>query len=253
MTEYRDPANPLYKQDKPETQIIWRYLNFEYFVDLLSTRTLYFSRVDRVGDDPLEGRITDETFRALEREFEGVSWGSPAAKDVAMNNHKTLFKSAPFHFFVNCWHMNDRESMAMWKIYGKKGIAIESTIGNLKKSIRTGAIDYAEVQYITETDVIPTYNIKIPFGYKRKSFEYEEEFRAIRYEQPPVINDKIDLLVPNPQEFLRIPVDIDSLINRVYVFPYAKQGFYDCTKSVMEIYGLADKISQSNFTIGLSY
>jgi hypothetical protein len=37
-------------------------------------------------------------------------------------------------FGVSCWHMNDYESKAMWKLYANKGIAIESTIGQFKSS-----------------------------------------------------------------------------------------------------------------------
>jgi hypothetical protein len=154
--------------------------------------------------------------------------------------------------------MNQSESMAMWKIYAKKGIAIQSTIENLKNSITdtTFHIDYAEVEYITETSIIPINNIKIPFGYKRKSFEYENEFRAIILEIPEptgTIIPTINLSISNPMEGIRVRLNIDRLIDHVYVFPYAKHSFYDCTKSVMEKYGLANKISQSNFTIGLSY
>src|SRR5208337_1698405 len=172
---------PLFILDKPNSQKIWRYLEFEHFVDLLSTRTLYFSRVDRVGDDPLEGLITDATFEALSRE---IPWENDAAKNHFIETFKKTIHYAPFHHFINCWHMNERESMAMWKIYAQKGIVIQSTIENLKNSIidLTFNIHYAEVQYITETDVIPINNIQIPFGYKRKSFEYEKEFRAVHLE-----------------------------------------------------------------------
>jgi len=242
-------STPLFKQEKPETQKIWRYLTFEHFVDLLSTKTLYFSRVDRVKDDPLEGLITDATFTMFD---DGIPWESPEAKERAISSYKDIVKKMPYHVFVNCWHMNDKESMAMWKIYGKKGIVIQSTIENLKKSINDAKFHYAEVEYITETDIIPTRNVAHPFGYKRKSFDYEKEFRAIRYEQPPH-GYTIDFTVPNPNEGLHIPIDINRLINRVHVFPYAPKWFYDCTKSIMEKYELANRIEQSNFTIGLSY
>src|SRR5208337_102080 len=165
---------PLFILDKPNSQKIWRYLEFEHFVDLLSTRTLYFSRVDRVGDDPLEGLITDATFEALSRE---IPWENDAAKN---------------HF-----------------------------IETFKKSIidLTFNIHYAEVQYITETDVIPINNIQIPFGYKRKSFEYEKEFRAVHLENPEPRNNTIDFSIPNPKDGVRIPADINRLINLVYIFP----------------------------------
>jgi len=38
---------------------------------------------------------------------------------------------------INCWHMNDHESAAMWKLYLKsdEGIAIQSTYRKLKDAI----------------------------------------------------------------------------------------------------------------------
>src|SRR5258706_406031 len=41
------------------------------------------------------------------------------------------------NYCVNCWHVNEGESAAMWDLYANsKGIAIRSTVGRLKKSLR---------------------------------------------------------------------------------------------------------------------
>ena len=39
---------------------------------------------------------------------------------------------------VNCWHMSDQESDAMWKLYAlaKSGIAIQSTVGGVNECLR---------------------------------------------------------------------------------------------------------------------
>jgi hypothetical protein len=250
-TQSEHPKLPLFKQEKPDSQKIWRYLNFEHFVDLISTKTLYFARTDRV-DDPLEGLVTDATVDALSN---GIPWANDTAKFRAIETFKQVIRKATNHVFINCWHMDDIESMALWKIYAQKGIAIHSTIGNLKNAITEKDFDmhFAEVEYIDESAVFPLNNIQMPYGRKRKSFEYEKEFRAIHLEMPPIINGVINYEIPNPNMGLRVPIDIGQLIKQVYIFPHAPQWFYDCTESVMEKYDVSAELKKSQFTIALNY
>lgn len=41
--------------------------------------------------------------------------------------------------FVNCWHLNEYESAAMWDLYLKneEGVAIQTTFNRIKKSLGT--------------------------------------------------------------------------------------------------------------------
>ena len=65
MYEELDGINPPNDED-----ILWRYTNFEVFVNLLDTEALYFTRADKF-EDPYEGfipqSITDAYKQSLER------------------------------------------------------------------------------------------------------------------------------------------------------------------------------------------
>ncbi len=86
---------------------------------------------------------------------------------------------------VNCWHMNEHESAAMWKLYLKsdEGIAVQSTYNKLLNSMHdsndfmllVGAVNYIDYN----KEVIPFGNAFYPYIHKRKSFEHERELRAV--------------------------------------------------------------------------
>ena len=58
-------------------------------------------------------------------------------------------KHWPKYNAINCWHMNDHESAAMWKLYLKsnEGIAVQSTYETLRDSI----IDEEKVRKVVLT------------------------------------------------------------------------------------------------------
>ena len=87
-------------------------------------------------------------------------------------------------YFVNCWHLNEYESLAMWDIHSKKdeGIAIVSSESNfigafsdLRKDIFGGVVKYADYD-------CPNFTIDVDNGFnsimhKRASYDYEREYR----------------------------------------------------------------------------
>ena len=52
-------------------------------------------------------------------------------------------------------------------------------------------------------------------------------------------------LSPNPPEFLTLPVDLDELIESVYVSPMAEPWFRDVVEDVLRKYGLEKKVYHS--------
>lgn len=81
--------------------------------------------------------------------------------------------------FVNCWHMNDDESQAMWKIYAGEnaGIAVQSTVGRLIKALSKDSwpIHIDEITYVDRSQYMRQWKgtSRSPYMYKRKEFEYE--------------------------------------------------------------------------------
>jgi hypothetical protein len=148
--------------------VLWRYMDFTRFVDLLASRTLWFSRVDRLGD-PREGLLTESEFNRL----------SKRSPDPA-----SYFEKSRSLNFVNCWQQTDHEFMAMWDLYGAGGcgIAIRSTIGSLKTVVASTwfPIYVSKVEYVdwTRHDG-DTENLIGMYVRKADGYIHESEVRLI--------------------------------------------------------------------------
>ncbi|WP_431810600.1 hypothetical protein [Lysinibacillus capsici] len=86
--------------------------------------------------------------------------------------------------FINCWHLNDFESAAMWDLYLKsnEGIAIQTTFDRLKRSLNRSKeeIYMGKVKYIDyRTERNFHRNTLSPFFTKRISFSHENDVRLL--------------------------------------------------------------------------
>jgi hypothetical protein len=110
----------------------------------------------------------------------------------------------------------------MWQIFTQKseGLAIQSTVGRLQKSLALEQIHeqhIGEVNYIDyKKEYIPFDNAFFPFLFKRKSFQYEREIR--------IISDvtSSNLTIDNG---LKMDVDINELIEKIYIHPKSENWY----------------------------
>ena len=125
--------HPDFKQPDDENAAIWRYLDFTKFVSLLDRRELFFSTVDGLSkSDPFEGSLPfpNVVSRSLimrkVAEYPKVEYSE--VKEQATLTREGFGKRLRSCVGVNCWHINQYESVAMWKLYLKsdEGIAITS-------------------------------------------------------------------------------------------------------------------------------
>lgn len=205
---------------------IWRYLDFTKFISLLDTSKLFFTRAD----------LFEDTFE-----------GSLPKKNVELRSHYTnpgerskITKHWTRCIAVNCWHENEHESAAMWKLYLKsgEGVAIQSTYAKLKQSVidQKDIVRIGNVQYIDyETEMIKEEGLTNVFFYKRKSFAHENEIRAIIFE-PPVTAPSDIFDKGTIQDGLTIDIDLSNLIQKVYLAPNAPFWFRDLVCSLIKKY-----------------
>ena len=94
---------------------------------------------------------------------------------------KKALTEASLKFGVSCWHKNEYESEAMWRLHSSECIAVESTIGQLHSSIKNqGNVIIENVRYMDfENDQIEKGYKHYGLFLKRKSFEHEKEVRAV--------------------------------------------------------------------------
>jgi hypothetical protein len=243
--------HPVFEQPLDTGVSIWRYMDFTKFVSLLDSKSLYFSRTDLLGD-PFEGSITKSEANKRATHLQNVAdlMGNQA---IANPEFFIWCNQKQCHWnYVNCWHKNEQESASMWKLYGKsnEAIAIRSTFDRLSNALDL-EIYIGMVRYIDYSiDEIPSDNIFWKFLHKRKSFEYENEVRAI---YPYVVNDVpqgtnlIDYPLPNG---VLKPIPLDELIEEIYVAPSAPEWLQKLVKNVITIYGLNKPVLRSSLDVG---
>ena len=233
-----------------DEDILWRYLTFPKFVSMLKTQSLFFSRADKF-DDPFEGAKGlaknevewnsnyKEYFKyAIGRSLQITESQIERHSEVILDGFKMLCKATRLYTFINCWHKNNHESEAMWKLYCSdlnQGLAIKTTYKKLYRELnKKNDIEIGEVQYIDYRNQFV--DPQAAFWFKRKSFEHEKEVRA---------------LIHNFQDFeekegINIPVSLNHLIDEVYVSPIASQWFVEIVDDITKKYGLDKRVRQSD-------
>ncbi len=262
MYEELDGINPPNDED-----ILWRYTNFEVFVNLLDTEALYFTRADKF-EDPYEGfipqSITDAYKQSLMR-------NAPAEfVEAIMKRHESSRK----YVMCNCWHKNVVESMAMWEKYHMRnsGVAIKTTMQNMKNSLLSeysiyiGKIEYIYdnidddqyIQIFLQSEIPLAKKLTyFPYFRKRKEYEHEQEVRLIADIDPFITDALNNQTVENVDSFLEtgLPdicdigmlfnIDVNTLIDEVIVSPYAKDWITETLRSVVQKFGFNFKVNPS--------
>jgi len=233
------------KPDKID-QKIWRLIDDKKYADLLNRHALYFARSDRLGDK-LEGQKTNPEIILTEKNRK--EWAERIHLNQQFLEHINKLDSVTDkdllqHTFVNCWYMCDQDSRAMWDLFPAKDIAIQSTYLKLSDSIEDprdifiGKVVYRDMN----NDINPMDNFFRRLVRKDKKFENENELRAIVtnwVENGKVFKTPLD-------EGIYVSVDIELLVERVFVSPSSSLEFIASTQSTTEKYGLSRKVERSN-------
>ena len=215
---------------------LWRYMSFEKFINILATESLFFTRADKY-DDKFEGYIPEAIMRY---------YGSPNIR---------IEPDLREYIMCNCWHHGEEESMGMWDKYHirNSGVAIKTTMGNLKNclpdtpNIFIGKVDYDVESIGNQNQIEVPGDLSIEnllhylYFYKRKSFEYEQEVRAI-----------IDIRsIPRdaPYEFgTLVEINVQTLIDEnseVIVSPHADEWITETVELIVERCGFQFTVNPS--------
>ena len=170
-----EKPHPAFRQPENGNIWVWRYMDLPKFVWMLEHQELYFARADMLGDAH-EGSIT--YLNKLIQVNKGRN-----IKNIKFD--ETLRKAreiARLLIYVNCWHANEYESEAMWKLYcsGEFGVAVKTTYERLAEFAHSrgafiGLVKYRDYKY----DTIPSSDMYSPFMSKRKAFAHEREVRLL--------------------------------------------------------------------------
>ncbi len=212
-------------------------MDFMRFFSLLDSSSLYFCRASEFrSNDPFEG-----SFPKLEYEYWEKQYGEKFLHDIYNTSSKIIY--------VNCWHLSEFESIAMWKLYSgsDKGIAIKTTISNFKDSFKNTKEDIfaGKIQYIDyEKDIYYSHgkhqysfgNMMTTYIHKRNIFEYEKEYRAIYSASDP-----------KDSKGFNINVDLNKLVEEIILAPYFPDWMYKVIKKMISNYLPEVQIKKSIF------
>ncbi len=240
-----------YEKPSPDNKL-WRYMDLAKFISLISKKKLFFA-VASSFEDIFEGakgiEKNKDKWDAFYKDFFKQAVATAPGRDSKRNTEEELNEEAKRllkemeiigeakrnNTYISCWHLNSHESEAMWKIYSKdysNAIAIQTTAQKVYEALdRNPYVSIGKVKYIDYDKRFSSINGS--FWFKRKSFEYENEVRLI------VTKNK------SKDKGIYIPVNIDKLIERIYVSPYASEWFFDVVRSVVNEYGVHADVTYS--------
>lgn len=230
----------------PEAKL-WRYMDLSKFLSLLEDSSLYFTRLDHF-DDLFEGALGYQhnekawvnrnlTIREKIMQGEKGNMNDNDYKEYVRNHFNEVRKREQIYRrckYVNCWHVSDCESEAMWKLYtrdNKQGIAIQTTLERLYNAIRGncnldfGLINYIDFNEYNNGKSDNVFGLDSAIWCKRKSFAHEAEFRVVATDMKrPGFNswDK------------QIPVNLEQLIENVFISPEADDWFVKLVGNIIK-------------------
>jgi hypothetical protein len=262
---------------------LWRYLSLDKLIDLLSTSELFFTPLATFAKtDPFEGYLPSVAIDAqaslfrnnvndLELSHQQVAehrnkQGSPLTNEERETLQASLedFRSTLRRLLpaiakatvVNCWHANDNESEAMWRLYAENGkaVAVETTLDGLKGSIQkresSSVVRIYPVKYLDFFDSALQPRDCVVEGHlapllKRISYEHEREVRAFIGKVAPSPRAGADVAFWKPVP-IRLPIDVKALVKAIHVSPYAAEPFPISVAKICEAFGMDSGIVRSS-------
>lgn len=194
---------------------------------LLESSELYFSRQDQF-DDLGEGKLSQKDKHFLSK--------YPAGMVEHMESDKIGC------YYANCWTLSESDEYVLWNTYASlfDGIAVKASVGRIKESLDSQdnrSVYIAKVQYYDE-DTGSTFSasggiinqLSLAFS-KRKYFNAEKELRLLYHDN----DGRLDNNTPRNVSF---KVDLNKLIESIYVAPKSYPWFKDAIAHMIELYGL---------------
>lgn len=240
-----------------EKAVIWRFMDFPGFIDLLASSSLHFSRLDAL-DDPFEGygtamdylkfKLPEQIFRVSSAPSEQAGdkleqWRAQQSREYEQTQALRILRGIRVAetCWVNCWHVIAEESVALWKIYHgrNKLIAVQATVGSLRDSIRMDGANDLSIGLVAYSDkrAEAGRTAAAQAVTKAPPFAYEHELRAV--------------LTPGAAKQgtlgagTKIPVDLQSLIAGIRLSPAASLWQVELVQRLIERHGLQRLCEQS--------
>lgn len=237
----------------PGSASLWRYMDLAKFVSLLRDKSVYFARLDHLGDawEGAKGARKnkplwdDHYLRFFQEAIRNPPPGYKCEKtddEIKAEANRLLeeLELGGGHelrtTYVSCWHENESESEALWRLYcppSSAGVAIRTTFGDLKLAFDEDlSVTIGRVKYVDFRSQFAGVNDSI--FRKRNSLQHEREVRAVIRERP-----ESGLLG------IGRPVDLSALVKGVIVSPFAPAWLESLVRDILMRYDIRIPIRSS--------
>jgi hypothetical protein len=221
----------------PSDTLIWHYLKFEHFENLVHTAQLHLGRLDKQSDET-DGMYSKENFVTWSPTMAALmrKMGSPQPPEHLQETNELLRKRA----FIHCWSIRDTESSWMWRIFlqgNARSVVIRSTVKHLQKSLSGQRVTFARLPYFSESQPRLDFSYTAPFLAKHEKFSGERELRVLYQDN-------------SEAEFKQLPVRADTLIRKVTTHPGCSREFVWAVRSLLSKHGISADVSPSGLTLG---
>ncbi len=239
---------------------IRRYIDFPKMVSLLEMGALWFSRLGAL-EDQFEGTLPPKTrLRMIEDSKKWFStFPNPDHQKQLLDSTDRNVADGRCVLVVNCWSLGEKESEYMWEEYARNEfwVAISSTIGKLRSSLYgdpnqlwIGVVEYIDFETHDMTIYDDNQAVKRAFLKIDRKFEDECELRICAMNDNTMShfnqdgsaaseNQKKGLGRFDPfRPGLYIKVDLNKLIESIYVAPGSPGWFLDLLERMAKRYGL---------------
>lgn len=223
------------------------------FLWILQNNALYFARCDMLGD-PFEGHYTRPYGETLETMCAARGVGTKPENLVLTDAEKrklysyaqtrSIVKQLKLQYYVNCWHLNEVESGAMWKLYTSMNdaVCIRSSYDVLAKWLPSDAF-FGVVKYVDyEQDTFGSGNVLEFIMHKRLSFEHEREARSVIW---CMASESQHREFINDRHGMSVAIDTKELIKEIYLSPSANAPLLEVVTKLVKDFGLNIEVKQS--------
>jgi hypothetical protein len=216
--------HPAFPQPADPDAVIWRYMDFTKFADLVIHRRLYMARADLLGDEH-EGTTPASDLEYWRQLVENAP--NDEQRRIIKGNRDQLSAFAEEFrptYYVSCWHMAPDENIAMWERYVRSNdaVVIRSTFSTLQSLLDPTVINIGLLRYMDYAiDRLPSVNLMQLIMHKRHFFSDEREVRAVVWTMVPeeIRRERVDpFLTPDRRGFFA-PLDPEKLIHGVVLHP----------------------------------
>lgn len=208
------------------------------FRDLFASEELYFRRLDKFKEtDPREGLPSDDYVRQV-RGLRRLD----IRDEVQLIHDQAFARQNSEGYFINCWHLFEKETLEMWSTYGNcacifsRSEVLRAVVNDFLDPIFYGIVRYAEAGKTG-------YNL-IDFAYtKRFQFHGDKELRILLQCYDPLAGmnryigpngtahreplDKLYPLHPWVPDCKRRRIELKSLVTEIRLAPTISRDVAD--------------------------